>query len=438
MAGGRPEEGTASARRGASNRSWEKFKEEVKSRYRIDQAIEDFAGIRLSGRSGQESRMGRCPFHDDKNPSMSVRPDEGYFRCHAAGCGARGDIFTFISLHRNVDFHQAVLMAAERVGLQPPDGAGSGLTAGNAAKPRAKAVADRRTGVPSLLDCDLVPAFPGIRRPDPGVAFPVWHPGGGRTAEPGVKRYTPEMIHAYHDIDDRLVMFVLRCAHGGGGKYFIPIRVGILPESAPEVVVDDPKRRAGWVVGGTTPGHRKPIYGIERARSWIADGGKRILIVEGEKTRDAAARMLSRLPDADDWLILSPMGGHNASLHADWSAFMREALETGLAGVEFTVWPDADHPRKRSDGTEADPQKMFAQDTVMAFATAMLKARMDPTAVKYSRVLPGTDRESGWDLADAEDEGWDADPVILKIGGSSAEVRVQKRRAQLRTRPATR
>lgn len=413
-------------RRQAALEEWLRFKEEVKDRYPIDQAIEDFTGECLQGRPGQGDRKGRCPFHNDTNPSMNVRPQEGYFRCHTAGCEARGDVFTFISQYMNVSFKQAVLMAAERIGIEPPSGLSkTSYSARGSPAPRRNF--ENAMNPAKLFESDLVPSFKGIRAPKANTVFPVWHPGGGRTIEPCVKRYKPEMIHVYRDMRNIPIMVVLRCKHSDGGKYFMPIRVGKLPDKAPGFVVDDQINRLGWIVKGTTAGHRKPIYGMETVPDWFAKNGKRILIVEGEKTCDAARRMISQRDDADSWLILSPMGGHNASLYADWSQFMELASDQGLSDVTFSVWPDADHIKTRPDGTEINAQELYVRDTIGAFVTAMRKEGMDPTGISFNCALPGTHRENGWDLADAEIEGWSGDKVVEEIDERGMQMPVEKR-----------
>jgi DNA primase len=50
--------------------------------------------------------FGRCPFHADKNPSLSVNPDKNLWQCF--GCGAAGDTIRFVELFDKVDFKEAV------------------------------------------------------------------------------------------------------------------------------------------------------------------------------------------------------------------------------------------------------------------------------------------------------------------------------------------
>lgn len=59
-----------------------------------------------------------CPFHHEKTPSFSVNAGDKYYHCF--GCGASGDVITFIKEYENVDFMQAVHILADRAGLEIP------------------------------------------------------------------------------------------------------------------------------------------------------------------------------------------------------------------------------------------------------------------------------------------------------------------------------
>ncbi len=60
-----------------------------------------------------------CPFHNEKSPSFNVYPENNSFYCF--GCGAGGDVITFIRKIENLDYIEAVKMLADRVGLQMPE-----------------------------------------------------------------------------------------------------------------------------------------------------------------------------------------------------------------------------------------------------------------------------------------------------------------------------
>lgn len=59
--------------------------------------------------------FGVCPFHDDKNPSMSVSKEKQIYTCFS--CGATGNVFKFIEDYENVSFIEAVKIAADKAGI---------------------------------------------------------------------------------------------------------------------------------------------------------------------------------------------------------------------------------------------------------------------------------------------------------------------------------
>ena len=67
--------------------------------------------------------VGLCPFHSEKTPSFTVRPDMGFFKCF--GCGKGGDIFSFVQFRENVPFIEAMRMLADRADVEMGD-AGQG------------------------------------------------------------------------------------------------------------------------------------------------------------------------------------------------------------------------------------------------------------------------------------------------------------------------
>ena len=59
-----------------------------------------------------------CPFHHEKTPSFSINAADKYYHCF--GCGASGDVITFIKEYENVEFMQAVRILCDRAGLEIP------------------------------------------------------------------------------------------------------------------------------------------------------------------------------------------------------------------------------------------------------------------------------------------------------------------------------
>lgn len=66
--------------------------------------------------SGSGTYMGLCPFHDEKTPSFSVRPSLGMWHCF--GCGAGGDIFSYVEKRDSVGFAEAVEELADMYSIE--------------------------------------------------------------------------------------------------------------------------------------------------------------------------------------------------------------------------------------------------------------------------------------------------------------------------------
>ena len=60
--------------------------------------------------------FGLCPFHDDKNPSMSVSDSVKMFNCFS--CNTKGDVITFVSKYENISVDQAIIKLASRLGIK--------------------------------------------------------------------------------------------------------------------------------------------------------------------------------------------------------------------------------------------------------------------------------------------------------------------------------
>ncbi|MFE6994587.1 DNA primase [Microbacterium sp. NPDC057659] len=101
--------------------------DEVKSRTNIA----DIVGERVALKSaGVGSLKGLCPFHDEKSPSFHVRPQVGFYHCF--GCGASGDVYSFLREMDHVSFTEAVERLAGRIGysLHYEDGGAAPETSG--------------------------------------------------------------------------------------------------------------------------------------------------------------------------------------------------------------------------------------------------------------------------------------------------------------------
>ena len=74
------------------------------------------AGERIALKRVGRRWQGLCPFHPEKSPSFSINAEEGLYYCF--GCGAGGDVITFVREVDHVDFAEAVERLAARAGIQ--------------------------------------------------------------------------------------------------------------------------------------------------------------------------------------------------------------------------------------------------------------------------------------------------------------------------------
>lgn len=88
--------------------------EEVRMRSDIVDIISGYVRLQKKG----SNYFGLCPFHHEKSPSFSVAPQKQMYHCF--GCGASGNVFTFIMEYENYSFREAVEMLAERSGVKLP------------------------------------------------------------------------------------------------------------------------------------------------------------------------------------------------------------------------------------------------------------------------------------------------------------------------------
>lgn len=182
--------------------------------------------------------------------------------------------------------------------------------------------------------------------------------------EPDLNHYKhgqPAATWTYHDAEGLRVGLICRFNLEDGSKEVLPI-TWCRHESG----------REGW--RWKSFGKPRPLYnlpGILASTGWV-------LIVEGEKTADAAARLLPHLA------VTTWSGGSKALSLADWSP---------LAERKVLFWPDADEPGRK--------------------CIELIRKQLPNVRI----VTPPEGVADGWDLADAEAEGWTTDDVRAHILG---------------------
>lgn len=85
--------------------------EEIKAKLPIEDVISSYVKLEKAGKS----LKAKCPFHQEKSASFFVSPDRGGYYCF--GCGAKGDIFSFVEQFEGLDFKGALKVLAEKAGV---------------------------------------------------------------------------------------------------------------------------------------------------------------------------------------------------------------------------------------------------------------------------------------------------------------------------------
>ncbi len=85
--------------------------QKIKERLSIEDVVSSYIKLDHAG----SNLKANCPFHNEKTPSFFVSPDRGSYYCF--GCGAKGDIFTFVEEFEGLDFKGALKLLAGKAGV---------------------------------------------------------------------------------------------------------------------------------------------------------------------------------------------------------------------------------------------------------------------------------------------------------------------------------
>ncbi|GIX10346.1 hypothetical protein [Elioraea sp.] len=202
---------------------------------------------------------------------------------------------------------------------------------------------------------------PVVPVPDGAPAPPAAHPRLGR----------PVHVAEYRDAEGRLLGVIHRYEPPGERKQILPL-----------VLCADGTRLSWRWRGFPKP---RPLYGLELLAQ---RPGAPAVVVEGEPKCDAGRRLIG-----DRAVVVAWPGGAKAIKHVDWSP---------LAGRQVAIWPDADEPGIEAARWIADELRRVG-------------------ARKVGTVNPPAGVPPGWDLADAEREGWTGAQVLARIREGTKE-----------------
>ncbi|WP_040164249.1 DNA primase [Microbacterium gorillae] len=311
--------------------------DEVKSRTNIA----DVVGERVALRSaGVGSMKGLCPFHDEKSPSFHVRPQVGFYHCF--GCGASGDVYTFLREMDHVSFTEAVERLAGRIGftLHYEDGGSAPNESSGRSRLYAVNAAAAEWFREQLMtpEADTARRFLGSRGFDPGAAA---HFGVGY-APRGWSNMLDALRRKGFSVEELTAAGVVSQGQRGvydrfRGRVLWPIRdvtgqtIGF---GARKLYEDDQGPK--YLNTPETPIYKKAqvLYGLDLAKRDISRGDpKRVVVVEGYT--DVMAAHLAGVTTA--------VATCGTAFGTDHITLLRRVMgdESAAGEVVFTFDPDA-------------------------------------------------------------------------------------------------
>lgn len=284
---------------------------------------------------------GLCPFHSERSPSFAVNPKTQRFTCY--GCGKKGDVLDFVQ---------------ELEGCTLPEAAQK-ISGGN---------------------FTAAPVEPAV---DPWQhVFPA--PDNINPTHP--KLGAPTKVWTYRDAEGAPLYYVMRwdSPEGSAGKkQFRPLAQFVNAKTG-EV-------RLRWAM----PSSPRPLYGLRRLAQHPS---ATVIVVEGEKTADAAQRLF---PGA---VAVTWHGGRGAVRLFDWSP---------LKGRRIILWPDNDYSHADSDGETLPWSQQPGNDAMLTVADLI----PSPAVLRWVKNPDGL--PCGWDVADAD---WDEAAAKIYLKANLIEV----------------
>jgi len=370
--------------------------DDILERIPLQDVIAREAGVRF--RRVGDRYVGRCPFHADKTPSFTVFTNGvPRYKCFGAQCGVHGTVLTFLQKWKQLSYGDAIRMAADLVDMPTPE-----ITDFASGGNRETAPLQPWSHAAIAADVKIPEPFDPILLHNPSTKVTYWS--------------EPSHVHVYRDRNGRPLLLVVRFDQTDGRKYFQQViwRPGPIDKY--------PAIPGCWQQLEFDPKMARPLYGGEDIPAWQARAGSRLLFVEGEKTRDAAAAVL----DLGDTGILtlsnvgSTGGIGKTDLEPVLAAFRRSSDTDDVLCVD--IWPDADIPPGTGLDTVGDAVPKFVTTWLAAFGSALESMAIDSDRMRIRWITPPVGRKHGWDLADAVDEGWSAAMIRQWMADNAQEL----------------
>ena len=95
-----------------------RFSQEIIEKVREACDVVEIVGEHVSLKKSGQNFKGLCPFHSERTPSFTVSPAKQVYHCF--GCGAGGNVISFVMQVENLSFVEAVRSLAKRKGIELP------------------------------------------------------------------------------------------------------------------------------------------------------------------------------------------------------------------------------------------------------------------------------------------------------------------------------
>jgi DNA primase len=349
---------------------------EVRERNRIDEVVGEYVALR---RAGADSLKGLCPFHDEKSPSLNVRPGHGTFHCF--GCGEGGSVVDFIMKIEHLGFVEAVERLADRVGVRLT------YTGGGASMQRDRGTRSRLVEVNKLAQefyaeqLSLPEARPAREfLAQRGFGQDVAGTFGCGFAPSGWEQLTKHLLGRGFTVEELVKAGVSREGQRGPMDRFHRRLLWPIRDLGGEVVgfgarrlFDDDRNEAKYLNTAETPLYRKSqvLFGLDLAKREIARRHQ-VVVVEGYT--DVMAMHLSGVPTA-----VASCGTAFGTEHI--SVLRRLLMDDDALRGEVIFTFDGDEAGQKAALKAFDDEQRFAAQTFIAIAPD----GMDPCELRQAK-----------------------------------------------------
>lgn len=309
------------------------------------------------------------PTRNDKNPgSFTINLAKGVWKDYATSEGGSDMVSLYAYLFHNNDQGEAVKELAQNSGVKIGDPVTREQAAAN--------------NVVRLNEPVFEPIMPV---PFAATEPTFWHPGYGE----------PVARWAYTDTDGEVLLYVCRFEPPGERKQIVPRSWGVDPKDG----------KAKWMWRGIKGKGKRPLLYADRL---AARPDADVIVCEGESTADAAQELFGDAVVCTTWL-----GGVETADRASIKL---------LEGRRVILWPDFDSQTYKDNHPHAGElmprHEQPGVRAMMAIAQALKGHAREIIMVGYT---PGGEFDSGWDLKDAQTEGWDTVRVAAYMAKNSGD-----------------